>query len=201
MKRLKQFQNKQDEYEDYLKWFKTLPLFYETTHFRVVHAAWDNTSIRFLRDHLFQSKMTDELLEQSVVKGSSFYDAIDMLLKGREIKLPKGHFFTDKDGTERRDIRIKWWEDPSRSTYQEISIEPLEHFEDSPVDISGLKSLDFYKPDNIPVFFGHYWLRGNPMLYRGNICCLDYSVARHGVLAAYRFDGESVLDQAKFVFV
>ena len=198
---LKQFQNKQDEYDDYLKWFKTLPLFYETTSFRAVHAAWDNTSIRFLRDHLFQSKMTDELLEQSVVKGSPFYDAIETVLKGKEIRLPKGHFFTDKDGTERRDMRIKWWEDPSGSTYQQISIEPLENFEDSPVDISGFKNLDYYKPDTIPVFFGHYWLKGNPMLYRGNICCLDYSVAKHGFLAAYRFDGESVLDQAKFVFV
>ena len=198
---LKQFQNKQDEYEDYLKWFKTLPLFYETTSFRAVHAAWDVQSIRFLRDHLFQSKMTDELIEQSVVKGSPFYDAIETVLKGKEIKLPKGHTFTDKDGTERRDIRIKWWEDPSGSTYQEISIEPLENFEDSPVDISVFKSLDFYKPGTIPVFFGHYWLKGNPMLYRENICCLDYSVAKHGFLAAYRFDGESVLDQAKFVFV
>jgi len=198
---IKQFQNKQDEYEDYLKWFKTLPLFYETTSFRAVHAAWDNTSIRFLRDHLFQSKLTDELVEQCAVKGSPFYDAIETVLKGKEIKLPKGHSFTDKDGTERRDIRIKWWEDPTRSTYQEISIEPLEHFEDSPVDILGLKSPDFYKPDNIPVFFGHYWLRGNPMLYRGNICCLDYSVAKHGFLAAYRFGGEKMLDQAKFVFV
>jgi hypothetical protein len=198
---LKQFQNKEDEYEDYLKWFKTLPLFYETTSFRAVHAAWDNKSIRFLRDHLFQSKMTDELLEQSVVKDSPFYDAIDTVLKGKEIKLPKDHTFTDKDGNKRRDIRIKWWEDPSMTTYQGISIEPLEKFEDSPVDILALKSLDFYKPDNIPVFFGHYWLKGNPMLYRGNICCLDYSVAKHGFLAAYRFDGESILDASKFVFV
>jgi hypothetical protein len=39
------------------------------------------------------------------------------------------------------------------------------------------------------------------MLYRGNICCLDYSVAKHGFLAAYRFNGESVLDATKFVFV
>ncbi|HEY2348121.1 MAG TPA: metallophosphoesterase [Puia sp.] len=198
---LKQFQNKQDEYEEYLKWFKTLPLFYETTSFRAVHAAWDNGSIRFLRDHLFQSKLTDQLLEQSVVKDSPFYNAIEAVLKGKEIKLPKDHTFTDKDGTIRRHIRIKWWEDPARSTYQGMSIEPLENFEDLPVDISGLKSLDFYKPDTIPVFFGHYWLKGNPMLYRGNICCLDYSVAKHGVLAAYRFDGEKVLNFSKFVFV
>ncbi len=198
---LKQFQNKQEDYDDYLDWFKTLPLFYETTTFRAVHAAWDNKSIRFLRDHLFQSKLTDELLEQSVVKDSPFYHAIDTVLKGKEIRLPKGHTFKDKDGTDQRNIRIKWWEDPAGSTYQGISIEPLENFEDSPVDISEFKNLDFYKADAIPVFFGHYWLKGNPMLYRGNICCLDYSIAKHGFLAAYRFDGESVLDQAKFVFV
>jgi len=198
---LKQFQNKQDEYDDYLDWFKTLPLFYETSTFRAVHAAWDNSSIRFLRQHLFQYKLTDQLIEQSAVKGSEFYNAIETVLKGREIKLPKGHTFTDKDGTPRRDMRIKWWEDPAKSTYQEISIEPLENFEDSPVDTAGLKNLDFYKADIIPVFFGHYWLKGNPMLYRGNICCLDYSVAKHGFLAAYRFDDESLLDGSKFVFV
>ncbi len=49
---LKQFQNRQDDYEDYLDWFKTLPLFYEDSSFRAVHAAWDKESIRFLRQHM-----------------------------------------------------------------------------------------------------------------------------------------------------
>jgi hypothetical protein len=198
---LKQFQNKQDEYEDYLEWFKTLPLFYETSHFRAVHAAWDNVSIKYLRQRLFQYKLTDELIEQSVIKGSEFHHAVETTLKGKELRLPKGHFFTDKDGTHRKDIRIKWWEDPTNSNYKEISIEPLEDLEETPVDISALKNTDYYKADNIPVFFGHYWLKGNPMLYNSNICCLDYSVAKHGYLAAYRFDGERILDSAKFVFV
>ncbi len=198
---LKQFQNKQDEYEHYLKWFKTLPLFYETSTFRAVHASWDNSSINFLRKHLFQSKLTDDLIEQSSMKGSEFYHAIETILKGKEIRLPKGKRFKDKDGTLRKEIRIKWWEDPTKATYQEIAIEPLKDFEDGPVDISELRNTDYYKPDNIPVFFGHYWLRGNPMLYRDNVCCLDYSVAKEGHLAAYRFDGESVLDEAKLVFV
>jgi Calcineurin-like phosphoesterase len=198
---LKQFQNRQDDYEDYLDWFKTLPLFYENSSFRAVHAAWDNISIDILRQHLFQSKLTDELIEQSVIKDSPFYDAIETTLKGKEIRLPKGHFFTDKDGNRQKNIRIKWWEDPSRMNYHEISIEPLENIEETPIDLANLKNKDYYKADNIPVFFGHYWLKGNPMLYRENICCLDYSVAKHGFLAAYRFDGESILDSSKFVFV
>ncbi len=198
---LKQFHIKQDEYEDYLDWFKTLPLFYETSSFRAVHAAWDNASIRFLRQHLFQYKLTDELIEQSIVKGSPFHHAIETTLKGKEIRLPNGHSFTDKDGTHRKDIRIKWWQDPAKSNYREISIEPLEGLDQTAIDSSVLNNNDFYKPDNIPVFFGHYWLKGNPMLYRGNICCLDYSVAKEGLLAAYRFDGESILDESKFVYV
>jgi hypothetical protein len=198
---LKQFQNRQDDYEEYLEWFKTLPLFYETSSFRAVHASWDNISIRFLREHLFQSKLTDELLEQSIVKDSHFYDAIETTLKGKEIRLPKGHYFNDKDGTKRKDIRIKWWEDPSRLNYKEISIEPLENIEENPIDLASLKNKEYYKSDNIPVFFGHYWLKGNPMLYKDNICCLDYSVAKHGYLVAYRFDSEPKLDNSKFVFV
>ena len=55
-----------------------------------------------------------------------------------------------------------------------------------------------------PVFFGHYWLTGLPKLIRGNVCCLDFSVAGYrgdGRLAAYRFDGEQTLDESKFVWV
>ncbi|WP_206017961.1 hypothetical protein [Rhodohalobacter barkolensis] len=58
-----------------------------------------------------------------------------------------------------------------------------------------------YGRDDRPVFFGHYWLQGNPSLYRENICCLDYSVAKGEKLVAYRFDGEEKLRDGKLVFV
>ncbi len=43
-----------------------------TEIFRAVHAAWDNKSIQFLRSHLSQNKLTDDLIEQSVIKGKEF---------------------------------------------------------------------------------------------------------------------------------
>jgi len=52
-----------------------------------------------------------------------------------------------------------------------------------------------------PVFFGHYWLRDTPSVYRHNIYCLDYSVAKEGKLVAYRYDGEKRLTNEKLVFV
>ena len=54
--------------------------------------------------------------------------------------------------------------------------------------------------DPVPVLFGHYWWRKesaepiNPLA-----TCLDYSVAKNGVLRAYRWDGETEIDGTKFV--
>jgi hypothetical protein len=198
---LKQFQNRQQEYEEYLEWFKTLPLYYETDNFKVVHACWDNNKIEYLRKTLMSNRLTNELIYQSVKKGTDLNEAIEQTLKGKEMELPEGLSFTDKDGSERTKIRIKWWENPSLMTYKSISIEPFNNLPDKPIDSSKLKSLDFYSDKDKSVFFGHYWLKDNPMLYKENICCLDYSIAKGGKLVAYRFNGETILDNKNLVYV
>ncbi|MBK7608686.1 MAG: metallophosphoesterase [Saprospiraceae bacterium] len=198
---LRQFQNRQSEYESYLDWFKTLPLFYETESFRAVHACWDHNNIQYLRETLENDRLTDELIYQSVKKGSALNEAIEQTLKGKEMQLPPGLFFTDKDGTIRSEIRIKWWENPADMTYKSISVVPIENLSDQPIDLRELKSKDYYHKDEKKVFFGHYWLKGEPSLYRENICCLDYSVAKQGKLVAYRLGEELSLDKTKLIYV
>jgi hypothetical protein len=45
-------------------------------------------------------------------------------------------------------------------------------------------------------------MEGKPTLLAPNIACTDYSVAKPGgKLVAYRWDGESKLDENKFVSV
>jgi len=198
---LKQFQNEQEEYEDYLEWFKTLPLFLETDFFRAVHACWDESHIQYLKQYLADGQLTDELIFNSVKKGTSLYRAVNNSLKGREMGMPEGMTFTDKDGTKREKIRIKWWEDPLKTTMKALSVEPLNYLPEILMDRSVLRTTNYYKPTEKPVFFGHYWLKGEPMLYRDNVCCLDFSVARHGHLVAYRYDGEPKLSVEKLVFV
>jgi hypothetical protein len=44
-------------------------------------------------------------------------------------------------------------------------------------------------------------LKGAPSFQKGNICCLDYSVAKEGKLVAYRYSGEADLDISNFVSV
>ncbi|MCJ7756848.1 MAG: metallophosphoesterase [Gillisia sp.] len=198
---LKQFQNRQREYEEYLDWFKTLPLYYQTDTFKAVHACWDNNNIEYLKKTLVNDRLTDDLIYQSVKKGTKLNEAIEQTLKGKEMKMPGGLSFTDKDGTIRTEIRIKWWEDPSEMTYKSISVEPLDILPEQPIKLSELKSLDFYRGDDKKVFFGHYWLKGEPSLYKDNICCLDYSVAKGGKLVAYRLNEESILDIRNLTYV
>ncbi|MBK6699255.1 MAG: metallophosphoesterase [Saprospiraceae bacterium] len=198
---LRQFQNNQKEYEEYLEWFKTMPLYYETDKFRAVHACWDNKNIEFLKKTLVKDRLTDELIYQSVKKGTALNEAIDQTLKGKEMKMPLGLYVTDKDGTKRTEIRIKWWENPSQMTYKSISVEPIANLTDKAINISELKSLEYYPINDKKVFFGHYWLQGEPLLYKENICCLDYSVAKGGKLVAYRLDEENILDITKLIYV
>lgn len=198
---LKQFQNRQNEYEDYLEWFKTLPLYYETDQFKAVHACWDNKVIAYLKTKLVNDRLTNELIYESVIEGTKFNEAIDQTLKGKELKMPEGLFFTDKDGTKRTELRIKWWEDPTKITYKSISVEAIGNLPEKKIELSELKSLEYYSDDDKKVFFGHYWLKGEPSFYRNNICCLDYSVAKGGKLMAYQLSGENVLDKKNIVYV
>lgn len=196
-----QFANNKEAFKEYLLWFKTLPLFYETDTFRAVHACWDYSNIEYLRDILVNEQLTDDLVHQSTIEGTKLFDVVDQTLKGKEMKMPDGLSFKDKGGHTRTDIRIKWWENPKDMTYRSISVLPIEDLPNLPIPVEELPSSEYYLEDNKPVFFGHYWLKGNPSLYRNNICCLDYSVAMKGKLVAYRYDAEQNLDEDKFVYV
>lgn len=200
---LKQFHNNQEEYDSYIEWFKTLPLFYETNEFRAVHACWDSNHIENLREILTDNKLDNNTLYISVIKETGFYNVIDHTLKGKELKLPGEATFTDKDGTIRKEIRIKWWKNPEKATYRSLSVIPIDDIRSKRLDddISDLPDKNYYSETEKPVFFGHYWLEGKPGLFRNNVCCLDYSVAKGGKLAAYSFNGEEILDRNNFSFV
>ncbi len=78
-------------------------------------------------------------------------------------------------------MRIKWWEDPSRETYKSISTEPIDELPESPIEISKMKSSKYYHEDEKVVFFGHYWLKGNPTLYRPDSYLFSTISCGHGV--------------------
>lgn len=70
---------------------------------------------------------------------------------------------------------------------------------DTPISSSGKVQ---YSASDKPEFLGHYWMSDQPALLADNIACVDYSVAKPGgKLVAYRWDGQTTLDSAKFVSV
>jgi hypothetical protein len=169
------------EWQDYLAWFRTLPLFLELPGLRVVHA-----------------RLTDDFLLRASRVGSDEFTAIEVTLKGHETALPGNHHFFDKDGHRRTRVRTAWWRDPAAATYHDYYLEAIEALADQPVDLAALPDASYYQ-DETPVFFGHYWLRGEPRILTPHSVCLDYSVAKGGELVAYRWHGEAELTPAGLV--
>ena len=197
-----------DEYEETpgdwaeaIEWFKTLPLWLDLDGLRVVHACWDHACIQRLLGFQGGSNLLgDTLLHASADPLTWQYRAIDTILKGKEIPLPDGVHFHDKDGNRRHEIRVRWW--TAAGTYREAFMGPESartHIPDDPVDGDYLIE---YGVTEKPVFLGHYWFEGKPAPLARNIGCLDYSVAKPGgKLVAYRWDGEAAIEPTKFVAV
>jgi hypothetical protein len=184
-------------YDDVIEWFKTLPLWLDLGDIRIIHACWDKEMICKIGAPV----LTDELLHASCYKNQWQYAAIETILKGKEIPLPDGHVFHDKDGNARHDIRVRWW-DQSAGTYLQAYMGPESARTQIPDDEIAGDHLIEYSTDEPPVFLGHYWMEGDPKPLAPNIACTDYSVAKPGgKLVAYRWDGERSLESDKFVAV
>jgi hypothetical protein len=187
----------QDAYKDVIKWFKTLPLWLDLGDLRVIHACWDREIIRRLEIPV----LTDDLLRASCDKKRWEYEAIETILKGKEIPLPAGHTFHDKERNVRHNIRVRWW-DRSATTYAQAYLGPESARTHIPDDEIAGDHLIEYSHEEPPVFLGHYWMEGKCESLASNIACLDYSVAKTGgKLVAYRWDGERELNNNKFVAV
>jgi hypothetical protein len=199
---LKPYAGKLDRLDGDIEWFKTLPLWLDLGELRIVHACWDDAIINEIKNSLSNDAILNEaFLINSANKQHWAFDAVETILKGREIPLPEGHSFNDKDGHARHHIRVRWW-DKLATNYRDAFMGPKDVLSCIP-DISIEGDFEFnYCPSNPPVFVGHYWMQGEPKVLAPNIACVDYSVAnQHGQLVAYRWDGEVVLTNDKFVSV
>ena len=200
---LEVFEGKSD-YAETIEWFRTLPLWLELDGIRVVHACWDDALMGLIQTKhpTVNEYLDDDLLVAASRKDSEEFEAVETLLKGKEIELPNGQSFFDKDGNARHNVRIRWF-DGEATTYQEAFLGPDKALSHIPEDPIGTDHVIQYSHDDPPVFVGHYWLDSEPKVLAPNVACLDYSVAAQsgGKLVAYRWDGEQGLSDEKFMFV
>lgn len=196
---LEQFSQYTDEWNEWVQWFYTLPLFLEVDGIRVVHACWDEEHIQWLKAH-HGANLTEKLLVEAHDKKSHAHVVIEETLKGKEMNIPEHCVWYDKDNHPRTSNRIKWWVDPSRNDHGKFLFNCPDVLKEQSVP-ANIK-FNIYPADAPPVFFGHYWLEDNwPIVQSNNVICLDYSVAKGGNLVAYRWNGENSVCKENFVVV
>jgi hypothetical protein len=196
-------QLKPDKLKSALAWFRTLPMWLEVDGLRAVHACWDEQSMSLIADaYKDHSGITTEFLHSACKKGKPLFAPVEIILKGKEGKLPHGASFQDKDGHVRTEIRTRWYLAPNGHTYRTYALQSDEIDCDLGLDQAVIAAAAPYPTEAKPVFVGHYWLSAQrPQLLAENVVCLDYSVAKGGFLCAYRWNGEQKLSNEKFMWV
>ncbi len=189
-----------EEWREWMNWFSTLPLFLDLGNLRVAHAGWDTK----LTGHLKEIHRLDEpTLKEMNRRDSLLNEAKQVFLNGPELRLPKGHEIEDHAGVKRNTMRCRWWSSMKGKSYREAIFPSSEDAPDLLIPDQALEGLFAYSEEEVPLFFGHYALPPNttPEPLQRNVACLDYSIAHHGGLTAYRWDGEGELTQDKFVVI
>ena len=191
------------QHKELITWFKTLPIYLDTGEIRAVHACWHQGYLDTLApclnaDHSIKDDAWPALHDSD----SRVHRAIETVLKGTEVKLPDGVFYTDKDGVQRDTTRTRWW-DPHANTYAAAAL--VDEQLRSRLPQQPLPEALLYNYDELrPVFIGHYWASGTPQIHSPHIAVLDYSIGKgtpDGKLCAYRWSGEATLSNEHFVWV
>lgn len=194
-----------DQRDFYVEWFKSLPLWLDLGDLRVVHACWHDDSLKYLEGQLGSNRFsTTEQFVRAATERDQLYDAIEVVLKGPEISLHKYDqpSYLDKGGDERDTARLRWW-DPDATTLRELAEVDGFTLPDgtaypTPPDAEVAPGdRDYVYAGATPVFYGHYWRRGEPEFRRDwtdHTACVDFSAAKKGPLMAYRWSGETKID-------
>ena len=182
-------------HQEIIAWFKTLPLWIETPDFRAVHACWYQPAIDTLRDAGYvDGHVDEEFFHRASDEEDVVFQAMEDILKSPDFDIDPLRF-RDKDGNVRRRARLRWWLSGA-TTIRELADLPdgTTQPDGSPLilpDRPLLLDRDFtYPVTERPVFFGHYWRTGDPVVSGARAICVDYSAVKSGhSLVAYRFDG------------
>lgn len=183
------------ETAEVLSWMRGLPLFLETDDFRAVHACWVDRTIDRLRAHTADGVLSEAQLIAAADPANALFHIAENIMKGPERPLPEGFSFRDKDGTRRDHVRVQWWNARAR-TWRDIAISVPDLNDLPDAALPGTLLAQAYPAHERPVFFGHYWLSGDPVLQAPNALCLDYSAGKDGPLVTYELHpGERILSR------
>lgn len=187
-------------HKDWVDWFKTLPPALDLGGIRVAHACWDQDAVTTLADAGWHDgqPLSDEVLIAAYQRGSPIQAARELLTCGLEIGLPTGHVIRDKAGHEHNNVRVANWRNWATS-FHEIALVPAGQ-ESQLEGMDWPAGLVISAIEGAPVFVGHHWFNGHPVVESPKLACLDWSAAQGGPLVAYRWSGETELSSDRLVW-
>lgn len=178
-------------------WFLDLPLWFEDSSFRLVHACWDQNAIDTVRARRSDGRLKPEDLEEVAVRKTDFAKAVERLTSGPEVQLPNGFTVMDIKNNERSHVRLKWWGVDGGGTWRSLasSVPDKNKLPDLVIDAGD--DVPSYGSNERPVFVGHYKMTGVPKLEAKNALCLDYPE----IPCVYAFEGEAILKKENMIRV
>jgi len=197
-----EFANKAEEWQSYLKWMRTIPLFLEMDNLRIVHACWSGEAVKHLKENLPGGKLKRKDIKNLYKKpDDELTKNIWLLTKGVYFTLPKDIRIRNNKGISPQSFRTRWWENPQGKTFNHVSFESKYNLPEYTIPDQILPEFYLYDVTQPPLFFGHYCRQNGPILINSNLCCVDSCVANHKILTAYQWDGETTLSPEKIVKV
>lgn len=200
MKTIEEYKKYPEEFEDIIKWFRTLPIYLDLGELRVVHGSWNDAHIETVNRYLNGESKLKKTFLKTYTTNTDLNNAVTELIKGVEMQLPKDLLLKDNKGIIRRKFRIKWWTNSENKTFKKIAFG--NQFDLPAYSIpKEVQPITYpYPKDAPPVFLGHYCLLNKKkLIYQHNICCVDTCVTHCKMLTAYRWSGEQQLTAENLV--
>ncbi len=190
------FDAKPELQELYFGWLLDLPLILDLGGARVIHACWNEKKMAGLNGARTLTEVGFGSFER---KQNTKGDALAILLCGHEMTLPGEIRREDNKGCVRNEMRVKWWLNQPGATLADLALSMSDPVPGSPVAANEIAKLPGYADSAPPLFIGHYGFRSPPGLMRHNIACVDYASPGGSPIGAYRWDGEQILSEKKFI--
>jgi len=183
------------ERTEWTDWFLTLPLWRDLGGLRIVHACWSEPDIALIAERRPDGLLHSNDLPEIAAESTPFGRSVQRIVSGPEMTLPVGHFFADKNGHPRSQMRVAWWRSDA-TTYREAALSVPDPLALPDMVLPEGIRAEIYPNDAPPVLVGHYKMADQPRV-SGKAASLDYPATP----CAYRWDGEAVLSDTGLVLV
>ncbi|MEN8115454.1 MAG: metallophosphoesterase [Bacteroidota bacterium] len=188
------------EWDEQLRWMRSLPLYLDFGKVRIVHACWSDKAIKVVDSIREDGKIRKRTFKKIQKKSDpELSRSIWLLTKGVNLKMPHDLKIINNKGVSPRSIGIKWWEKTKNKTFKQLSFESKYELPSYTIP-NELLPMTYPYPENAPiVFFGHFCQRMGPRIIKSNICCVDSCIHRSKILTAYRWSGEKELIEKNLI--